>query len=1078
MSAAYYPQVQKIYVAYYGRPADPAGLQYWAGQLAANGGNLTSIINAFGNSAESTALYAGASDSAKVTAIYQQLFNRAPDSAGLAFYTAELTAGRMTAASIALNVANGAQGTDATYLANKVTVGTAFTDALTVDSAAAVAYTGTTAITAARSLITGTTTSAATTNVASTITSIKSGGGATAGQTFTLTNKAAGDTIVLTAGNDVVNGPAGTFADADTVLDTSSSDSDVLTAFVTATNTKARIQNIETLNINGRFASTGIDLSNTTGTKTLNLDTAVGTGTATVTEASTINAAKIVAGANISTLNITAAASGTRDSVVVDAANSSTVKVTLNPGADTFSVTLAGDDTVTIAETADKDGATDKVTLNTSGGAIALTGDSTVKTVVLNNTGAAATFTVTTAVGEEVDVAGSGNITLKGTEAVLKAGTKVTKSGTGTVTMELTDTAVAAGDLTDEEVDVVKLATVGTGAIVLDVNENSKVLITKDATKGGAVTLDVGNRTDGVYTKGEATLVVDIAQTLTTNALKTDAGVGTVVINSTPDEASDTAYTAVLTVAEVALNAKTTTMVIGGSGDLTITKLSNNADQIISAKAATGKIKISTLTETATVELGSNNDTLTVTTAGKAVTAFGFGGNDTLTLNTGGGKAYGGDGNDTVTGNTGADTLDGGAGDDTIVLAGKGKNTVSLGAGKDVVVFAADDAKGDGTDDTIIADFNFAEDKIRLTGQATGDVKLTSVTPSSGVYSVDTSYKFELTGGTTTDLSGAVILGRATTSSGVTTTSQFIVADTKSIVAGSGDDIIGIAAGKTGTVTGGAGADTFIITKAGVMTVSDFVAGTDKVVLVGAGTTGDVNLSAAATVTSGTYDLGSTAGDFKFTLTDSTATDIKDIVQLGVQGQEFVIATTKAAVGGSFADYVTVTAGVATTFTGGKGADIIGISAGGTAEKIVVAAGDSTTTGYDKVSGWALADKDVLDLPSTNVGTIVGKSAVQGITGATVSGGVITALAGASTVDATNINAVIAFLAANIGGTDTFALNYAYDKNGDNDSTDTGETGLLVFQGAASGLIMVDLVGVTGVTSIDTTGDNTVLKIA
>ena len=884
---------------------------------------------------------------------------------------------------------------------------------------------------------------------------------------------------MLTSGNDTVNGPAGTFADADTVLDTSGSDSDTLTAYVTAINTKARLQNIETLNINGRFASTGIDLSNTTGAKTLNLDTAVGTGTATVVEASTINAAKIVAGANVSTLNVTAAASGTRDAVVVDAANASTVTLTVKPGADTLSVTLAGDDTVTIAENAAGDGTTDKVTLNTSGGAIAFTGDATVKTVVLNNSTKAATYTVTTAVGEEVDVAGSADLTLKGTVAVLSAGTKVTKSGTGVVTMELTDTTVAAtGDLTDEEVDVVKLAKVGTGVIVLDVNENSKVVITKDATKAGDVTLDVGSRTGGTYTGGEATLTVDIAQTLTTNKLITDAGVGTLVVNSTPDEASDTAYKAVLTVGEVSLAANTKTMVIGGSGDLTLTKVTNNASQVISAKGATGKITISTLTNTATVELGSNADTLTVTTAGKAVTAFGFGGNDTVTLGTGGGKAVGGDGNDTITGNSGADTLDGSAGDDTIILGGAGANTVTLGAGKDVVVFAAKDAIGDGTDDTTVSDFTIGEDTIYLTGQAAGAVKLTSITPSDSVYTVDTSYKFALTGNTATDLSKAIVLGRAVTASGTTTTSQFIVADTKSIVAGTGDDIIGIAAGKTGTVTGGAGADTFIITKQGVMTVSDFASGTDKVVLVGTGTTGDVDLSAAATVTSGTYDLGATAGEFKFTLTDSTATDIKGIVQLGVQGQEFVIATTKAAVGGNFADYVTVTKGAATTFTGGKGADVIGISAGGAAEKIIVAAGDSTTTAYDKVSGWALADKDILDLPSTNVGTIIGKTAVQGITAATVSGGVITELAGASTVDATNIDAVIAFLSTNIGGTDTFALNYAYDKNGDNDSTDTGETGLLVFQGTASGLIMVDLIGVTGVTAIDTTGANTVLKIA
>jgi len=298
------------------------------------------------------------------------------------------------------------------------------------------------------------------------------------------------------------------------------------------------------------------------------------------------------------------------------------------------------------------------------------------------------------------------------------------------------------------------------------------------------------------------------------------------------------------------------------------------------------------------------------------------------------------------------------------------------------------------------------------------------------------------------------------------------------VVAGSGDDIVGVAAGKSGTVTLGAGADTVILTKAGVMTVTDFVAGTDKVVLTGTGTTGDVNLGAAATVTSGTYDLGSTTGEYKFTLTGSTATDLKGIVQLGVQGQEFVIATTKAAVGGDFADYVTLTAGAATTFTGGKGADVIGISAGGTAEKVVVAAGDSTITGYDKISGWALADKDVLDLASTNVGTIIGKTEIQGITAAKVSSGIITEVTGASTIDATNIDKVIAFLSTNIGGTDTFGLNYAYDKNGDGDSADTGETGLLVFQGSASGLIMVDLIGVTGVTGIDTTGANTVLKIA
>jgi len=233
MSAAYYPQVQEIYVAYYGRPADPAGLQYWASQLAANKGNLTTIINAFGNSAESSALYAGASNSAKVIAIYQQLFNRAPDTPGLTFYTNALTAGTMTAASIALNVADGATGVDATYLSNKLVVAKAFTDALTTDPAANLAYSGTAAEAAARSLITSVTTIAATTSVATTISNIK-GDSSAGSQAFTLTT-ATKDIINGTTGNDKVAGvfsaddTKNTADTTDTIFDATSTDSDTAT---------------------------------------------------------------------------------------------------------------------------------------------------------------------------------------------------------------------------------------------------------------------------------------------------------------------------------------------------------------------------------------------------------------------------------------------------------------------------------------------------------------------------------------------------------------------------------------------------------------------------------------------------------------------------------------------------------------------------------------------------------------------------------------------------------------------------------------------------------------------------------
>ena len=56
-AADYLNTVQKIYIAFYQRPADPEGLAYWAGRLNAVNGNLAGIINAFATSDEAQSLY-------------------------------------------------------------------------------------------------------------------------------------------------------------------------------------------------------------------------------------------------------------------------------------------------------------------------------------------------------------------------------------------------------------------------------------------------------------------------------------------------------------------------------------------------------------------------------------------------------------------------------------------------------------------------------------------------------------------------------------------------------------------------------------------------------------------------------------------------------------------------------------------------------------------------------------------------------------------------------------------------------------------------------------------------------------
>ena len=128
--AVYSDDVQKIYIAYYGRPADAVGLAFWESQLGATGGNLSDIIGSFGASSEFDTCFGGLSDSSLISNIYQQLFGRDPDAGGLAFYLAELQAERMTLQSISIAVLNGSQNNDLNIINNKTAASTLFTSSL------------------------------------------------------------------------------------------------------------------------------------------------------------------------------------------------------------------------------------------------------------------------------------------------------------------------------------------------------------------------------------------------------------------------------------------------------------------------------------------------------------------------------------------------------------------------------------------------------------------------------------------------------------------------------------------------------------------------------------------------------------------------------------------------------------------------------------------------------------------------------------------------------------------------------------------------------------------------------------
>jgi len=131
----YTTTIQKAYLAFYGRFADYAGLNYWAGQLDKQGGSLSSIIDAFANSQESKALYGGSDVSSTITKIYQQVLNRAPDQGGLSWYSLQISTGKTTLQSIALDVLNSATGSDLTTVNNKLQFSTIATNSLHTSNA-------------------------------------------------------------------------------------------------------------------------------------------------------------------------------------------------------------------------------------------------------------------------------------------------------------------------------------------------------------------------------------------------------------------------------------------------------------------------------------------------------------------------------------------------------------------------------------------------------------------------------------------------------------------------------------------------------------------------------------------------------------------------------------------------------------------------------------------------------------------------------------------------------------------------------------------------------------------------------
>ncbi|MBP0595371.1 DUF4214 domain-containing protein [Paraburkholderia sp. LEh10] len=354
-AAQYYEQIQKAYIAYYGRPADPAGQDYWATQLDKAGGNLNVIINAFGNSVESTHLYGGSNTAAQVNAIYQTLFGRDADSAGLSFYVQGINNGTFSLASVALNIYNGATGNDATELAAKLSYADAFTAAVGQSTAAQVAYSGDAASNNARAALAAVVDTASEATASAKLpTTIGNIGAGSVAQTYNLTNGI--DTVAGTTGNDVINAAlTSTGADTFTSLDKidGGAGNDTLN-LVSSTGdlsgaAGATVTNVETVNLSSTAAITNADVSGWSGVKTLNVSS--GDNIAGVVAAATtdINVAAAMKGVSVDGGNNVTINNSKVGDVVVGAATAAAGNVTVTNSAagGQIQINAAGTETAT-----------------------------------------------------------------------------------------------------------------------------------------------------------------------------------------------------------------------------------------------------------------------------------------------------------------------------------------------------------------------------------------------------------------------------------------------------------------------------------------------------------------------------------------------------------------------------------------------------------------------------------------------------------------------------------------------------------------------------------------------------------
>lgn len=327
--------IQKLYVAYFSRPADPAGLAFWEGVVAAANGNTAAVSGAFAGSAEYKAAYANKSGNVVIDTVYMNLFGRHAEAGGLDYWGPLLQRGVLTIDVVVTAVAGGALGADLAAYNAKVATAAAFTSALDTPTEVT-GYSGAAAIASAVTFLAGVTDAAsgaaamASINLAASVLAVTNPALAVPGAKIAMTTGL--DVLTGTAGNDLFSATAASLTVGDGIRGGGGTDTLSVVDSITAIGEQNLLSgeglDLSSVEIVSITSSGGMVLQAATWTGVATLKVASTTTTGLVAEAATntnvtlngpaLHYAGVVGGANVSIDNTgPGGASGLGTSMVV-----------------------------------------------------------------------------------------------------------------------------------------------------------------------------------------------------------------------------------------------------------------------------------------------------------------------------------------------------------------------------------------------------------------------------------------------------------------------------------------------------------------------------------------------------------------------------------------------------------------------------------------------------------------------------------------------------------------------------------------------------------------------------------------